>query len=70
MKVTLDGSGLLVVPETEFETEVLTRMFKPGEEHKAFVKCGATPADVVGLRVGGKQSKGKGASGGEEDGDE
>jgi hypothetical protein len=55
MKVKLhDAKGLLVVPETEFETEVLTKMFPTqpsGSSHKAWVKSGQSSADVLGLVI-------------------
>ena len=50
MKVKLhDTRGLIVVPETEFETEVLVKMFR--SDSKAWLKSGLTPADTVGLVI-------------------
>ena len=52
MKVKLhDARGLLIFAETEFEAELLTKMFQPGSDHKAWIKSGQTPADTIGLVV-------------------
>lgn len=51
MKVTLrkDAKGLMVAPETDFETEFLERMFPDGG--KTWIKTGTTPAETVGLVI-------------------
>ena len=56
MKVKLrdDAKGLMIVVETEFEAEVLTKMFPTqpsGSSHRAWIKSGQTPADVMGLVI-------------------
>ena len=54
MKVHLEEDGILIVPETEFEEEVLEDLFpatKIQDPHTAFIKTGTTPAEIVGLRV-------------------
>ena len=51
MKVELLKNGLLVSPETDFEEQVLCKMFPHGKTAKAFLKCGTTPAEVLGIKV-------------------
>ena len=49
MRVSIDDKGLIVMPETDFEEDVLRKY--QDEELKAFVKCGITPAEIEGLVV-------------------
>ena len=50
MKVELTNDGLLIVPDTEFETEYINRKFGRGDVN-CFVKCGLTPGDLIGIKV-------------------
>jgi len=43
--------GLMIVPETEFESQLLTSSFHLGLTYKAFIKCGLTPKEVLGLKI-------------------
>ena len=43
--------GFFIQPQTDFEAELISRVFQRNRGVDGFVKCGATPADVLGLRV-------------------
>lgn len=43
--------GFIICPETEFETDLISKVFSKGRGVDGFVKCGLNPADVVGLKV-------------------
>ena len=42
---------LLVVPETEFEEQTLMGMYKVGCEYRAYVKCGFTASERIGIKI-------------------
>ena len=48
MKCVKDKKGFLVVPETEFEEQVVAS-FQCNCE--SFVKCGVTPAEIIGIAI-------------------
>ena len=52
MHIEIEENGLLIVPDTKFETQYISRTFhvKDGEI-QAFVKSGLTLADVIGLKI-------------------
>ena len=50
MQVEPKGDGLIVIPETEFETKYLRR-FSDEKRATAFLKHGASVCDVVGVVV-------------------
>lgn len=47
MIVKIDEKGLFLEPETDFGTQVISSY----RGCTAFVKCGVTPAEVLGLAV-------------------
>jgi len=49
MKVSIVDDGLMIEPETEFETQYISNMRK--FPIKSFVKCGLTPKDVLGIKI-------------------
>jgi len=52
MKATMtDDNGILIMPETEFEVSFLEKHFSQLGKITAFVKCGLSPADVLGIKV-------------------
>lgn len=51
MKVKKVSDGLLILPETEFEEEYVNENFGRGDKLTAFVKCGLSPADLIGIKV-------------------
>jgi len=53
MKVEILDDGLIIVPETQFEEKMLVKMYcrKDDKCFTAFIKCGTTPADVIGLKI-------------------
>ena len=51
MKVEITKGGLLIVPETEFEEQTISKMCPYGESLKAFLKCGPSASDVLGIKV-------------------
>jgi len=53
MKVKLDGNGLLIMPETEFEDNWLRKNYREdtNKEIKTFLKTGLTAQETVGLKV-------------------
>jgi len=55
MKIELLNDGLMVIPETDFETQVLIKMYGDGN-YTAFIKNGAStsPADLLGLKISNK----------------
>ena len=62
MQVKITDDYLMVVAETEFEEEYLGRFRDcPGKKIAGFLKCGVTPADIVGLVV--RQEKAWGPNG-------
>jgi len=53
MKIELSKNNMIIVPETDFETEWL-QCFEVG---KVFHKTGLTPADYIGLKIRRKDSE-------------
>lgn len=52
MKVVIEkDNALIVVPETEFETNFIAQAFNPGENLKCFVKHGLSSSIVVGIKI-------------------
>ena len=49
MKVEETDDGLLIVPQTEFESEHLHRL--ADKEMEVFVKTGTSASEVVGLKI-------------------
>lgn len=47
MKVEYHIDELLIVPETEFEEQVLSQF----RSTKAFLKCGISPKEIVGFLI-------------------
>lgn len=47
MLVKIDDKGLFLEPETDFETQVIGSY----QGCHAFVKCGLTPSEVLGLAI-------------------
>ena len=52
MKVTLRENSLLIEAETEFEEDWCAGFIRHGETGVAFLKCGLTVKDVLGIVVG------------------
>jgi len=48
---SVDKIGFFIEPETDFEAELIGKVFKHNRGVDGFVMCGVTPADVQGLRV-------------------
>ena len=46
-----DKVGFFIQPETDFEAELISHVFQRNKGVDGYVKCGVTPADVLGLRV-------------------
>lgn len=38
-------------PETDFELQVISNFGHDDKKIKAFLKCGLTPADIIGLKI-------------------
>ena len=52
MKVTyLKDCEILIEPETDFELQVISKFGHDDKKIKAFLKCGLTPADIIGLKI-------------------
>ena len=51
MRVEIIKGGLLIAPETEFEKQMLTKMCPHGKDLKAFLKCGLSTSEVLGIKV-------------------
>ena len=51
MKVKNVSDGLLILPETEFEENYINENFGRGNKLIAFVKCGLSAADLIGIKV-------------------
>ena len=51
MKVELDDKGLIIVPESDFEKDFISQHFSMDEKLTAFVKCGMSPANLIGLKI-------------------
>ena len=51
MKVTLCEKSLLVEAETEFEQNWCSNFIQHGETGIAFLKCGLTARDVIGIKI-------------------
>ena len=47
MKVTENENGLTILPETPFETGILSKY----RECEAFLKCGLSATDIIGIAV-------------------
>lgn len=41
----------MIIPETDFEQDVLCEIFPSGVTHKAFIKTGITSSEIIGLKV-------------------
>lgn len=50
MRVTQIDKRLLISSETEFEEEFLVTMFQ-GKDASAFLKCGTSPEEVIGVII-------------------
>ena len=48
MKVETWDDYLMIIPETDFEEKYLDKFKGP---LKAFLKCGSTPAHIVGIKI-------------------
>ena len=48
MRCVKDKKGFLVLPETEFEEQVVSSFQNNCE---CFVKCGVTPAEIIGIAI-------------------
>lgn len=46
-----DKVGFFIMPETDFEAELISQVFQRKSGVDGYVKCGVTPAAVEGLRV-------------------
>ena len=55
MKCVKDKKGFMVLPETEFEEQVVSSFQNNCE---CFVKCGVTPADIIGIAIHHKVNSG------------
>lgn len=52
MKITMPSEDTIsIVPETEFETEVLGRMFFANSDRKVVVKSGASMKDLMSVNI-------------------
>ena len=52
MKVDILSDGLIVEPETDFEDSYIREMFRAQTENiKCFIKCGMTPAQLIGIKI-------------------
>jgi len=56
MKVEKTKDYLMIVPETEFEEQVLSEMYGEGRTYAAYIKNGLTPKDMIGLKVTTKEA--------------
>ena len=57
MEIDKQADHLTLIPETEFEKQALTEMFHLGKRYEAYIKCGISLADVVGLRISTKEAE-------------
>lgn len=62
VEVQLDGkvpnitvSGLLIVPETDFEVACLEQFGSDEKRLKAFLKYGMSGSELMGLKIKGKE---------------
>jgi hypothetical protein len=51
MKISLQHNGLLILPESEFEEAFINEKFGRGQNFKNYVKCGLSPADLIGIKI-------------------
>jgi hypothetical protein len=60
MKVDICKGGLIIEPETDFEDSYIRNAFRSQTEGpspdwfssgKCFVKCGLTPAELIGIKI-------------------
>jgi hypothetical protein len=52
MKVDICKDGLMIEPETDFESSYIMESFRSQSGTiKCFVKCGLTPAELIGIKV-------------------
>ena len=52
MKVDICKDGLIIEPETDFEDSYIRDAFRSQTDNiKCFVKCGLTPAELIGIKV-------------------
>jgi hypothetical protein len=51
MKVELDDKGLIIVPESDFEKDFISQHFSRDKKLTAFVKCGMSPANMIGIKI-------------------
>ena len=68
MKVKITSKGLLVLPETEFESDYIQNL--GFGNLKCFVKHGQTPAEVIGVQIEPSEEKLGNIGIGEDDPDE
>jgi len=59
MKIRIIEGGLILLPETEFEELALVEILPHSVTHKAFIKTGLSPAEIVGLRIERKDASKK-----------
>jgi hypothetical protein len=50
MKVELDKSGLIVIPETEFEEAYISKTFD-SNTILCYIKRGLTASEIIGLKI-------------------
>lgn len=51
MKVELETNSICIKAETDFESDWCAKFIGHGGNGKAFLKCGLTPADVIGIKI-------------------
>jgi hypothetical protein len=52
MKVDICKDGLIIEPETDFEDSYIRDAFRSQTDNiKCFVKCGLTPAELIGIKI-------------------
>ena len=52
MKVDICREGLIIEPETDFESSYIRESFRSQTSNiKCFIKCGLTSAELIGIKV-------------------
>jgi len=51
MRIKILEDGLLIEPETDFEIQWAEGFIRRGETGRAFLKCGMTPTEVLGIKI-------------------
>ena len=58
MKIKILDDGIMLVPETNFETDILNNMYGPtSNAYVAFLKHGVSADEIIGLKISTKIAK-------------